>query len=61
MEWWKVVYVATVTLYLGYLIFSFFDNSLSWNVIPTGIVSSFFILAYLQEKIIDFKKLNDNY
>lgn len=47
MEWWRVVYVATVTLYLGYLIYSFFDNSLSWNVIPTGIVLlSLFWLIY---------------
>jgi hypothetical protein len=47
MEWWRVVYVATVTLYLGYLIYSFFGNSLSWNVIPTGIVLlSLFWLIY---------------
>ena len=47
MEWWRIVYVATLILYLGYLIYSFFNNSLSWNVIPTGIVLvSLFWLIY---------------
>jgi len=47
MEWWRIVYVATVIFYLGYSIYLFFNNSLSWNVIPTGIVLlSLFWLIY---------------
>tara|TARA_B100001250_G_scaffold41563_1_gene32844 strand:+ start:634 stop:816 length:183 start_codon:yes stop_codon:yes gene_type:complete len=50
MKWWKLVWVATLILWIGYLIYIYFDNRLSWELILTGIIIVGSGLPFLNKK-----------
>ena len=38
MEWWRLLYFSAVLTFIVYLTYLYFNDGLSWNLLPTSIM-----------------------